>query len=170
MGAARFHRTEESAKLLNYGYRALCLCGRIRDRTRGSNSGVKGQEDSVSVVAESNPMLILPDELKDRLDRRDSLPEHLIAPVQHRQVVGEYVVALDGRNLATIALVADRSVERAGLGKVLTHSFQLLDPKQKKLYIWAAVIIAILILGRLYIAYLRYKRRRRRSRFRLARD
>ena len=172
MGAATASiRTEESAKLLNYGYRRYAFVDAFREPDAGFELPVfKGQEDSVSVVAESNPMLILPDELKDRLDRRDSLPEHLIAPVQHRQVVGEYVVALDGRNLATIALVADRSVERAGLGKVLTHSFQLLDPKQKKLYIWAVVIIAILILGRLYIAYLRYKRRRRRSRFRLARD
>ena len=124
----------------------------------------------MSVVAESNPMLILPDEFKDQLDRRDTLPDHLIAPVDHRQVVGEYVVALDGRSLTTIELVADSSVERGGLGKVLSHSFQLLDPQQKKLYIWAAVIIAVLLLGRLYIAYLRYKRRRRRSRFRLARD
>ena len=83
---------------------------------------------------------------RDRLDRRDTLPGHLIAPVGHRQVVGEYVVALDGRELAAIDLVADRSVERAGLAKVLSHSFQLLDPKQKKLYVWAAVVIAVLIL------------------------
>ena len=164
-------RTEESAKLLNYGYRRFAFVDAFQEPGAGFALPVfKGQENSVSVVAESNPMLILPDEFKDQLDRRDTLPGHLIAPVQHRQVVGEYIVALDDRNLATIALVADRSVERAGIGKVLAHSFQLLDPKQKKLCIWAAVVIAVLILGRLYVAYLRYKRRRRRSRFRLARD
>ena len=164
-------RTEESAKLLNYGYRRFAFVDAFQEPDAGFELPVfKGRQDSVSVVAESNPMLILPDEFKDQLDRRDTLPGHLIAPVQNRQVVGEYVVALEGRNLTTIDLVADRSVERAGLRKVLTHSFQLLDPKQKKLYVWAAVVIAVLILGRLYIAYLRYKRRRRRSRFRLARD
>ena len=172
MGAATASvRTEESAKLLNYGYRRFAFVDTFQEPGAGFALPVfKGQENSVSVVAESNPMLILPDEFKDQLDRRDTLPDHLIAPVQHRQVVGEYIVALDDRNLATIALVADRSVGRAGIGKVLAHSFQLLDPKQKKLCIWAAVVIAVLILGRLYVAYLRYKRRRRRSRFRLARD
>jgi D-alanyl-D-alanine carboxypeptidase (penicillin-binding protein 5/6) len=172
MGAATAsERTEESAKLLNYGYRRFAFVDASEELGAGFEIPVfKGQEDSVSVVADSSPMLILPDEFKDQLDRRDTLPEHLIAPVQHRQLVGEYVVALDGRDMATIDLVADRSVDRAGIGKVLNHSFQLLDAKQKKLYRWAAVVIAVLILGRLYIAYLRYKRRRRRSRFRLARD
>ena len=172
MGAATATvRTEESAKLLNYGYRRFAFVDAFEESGAGFELPVfKGRQDSVSVVAESNPMLILPDEFKDQLDRRDTLPDHLIAPVRHRQVVGEYVVALDGRNLTTIELVADRSVERAGIGKVLTHSFQLLSPKQKKLYIWGAVVFLVLILGRLYIAYLRYKRRRRRSRFRLARD
>ena len=172
MGAATASvRTEESAKLLNYGYRRFAFVDAFQDPDAGFELPVfKGRQDSVSVVADSNPMLILPDEFKDRLDRRDTLPGHLIAPVGHRQVVGEYVVALDGRELAAIDLVADRSVERAGLAKVLSHGFQLLDPKQKKLYVWAAVVIAVLILGRIYIAYLRHKRRRRRSRFRLARD
>ena len=172
MGAATASvRTEESAKLLNYGYRRFAFVDAFQDPGAGFELPVfKGRQDSVSVVADSNPMLILPDEFKDRLDRRDTLPGHLIAPVAHRQVVGEYVVALDGRELATIDLVAGRSVERAGLAKVLSHGFQLLDPKQKKLYVWAAVVVAVLILGRIYIAYLRHKRRRRRSRFRLARD
>ena len=172
MGAATASvRTEESAKLLNYGYRRFAFVDAFQEPGAGFELPVfKGRQDSVSVVAESNPMLILPDEFKDQLDRRDTLPDHLIAPVDHRQVVGEYVVALDGRSLTTIDLVAESSVERGGLGKVLSHSFQLLDPQQKKLYIWGAVIIAVLILGRIYIAYLRYKRRRRRSRFRLARD
>ena len=172
MGAATASvRTEESAKLLNYGYRRFAFVDAFLDPAAGFVLPVfKGRQDSVSVVAESNPMLILPDEFKDQLDRRDTLPDHLIAPVGHRQVVGEYVVALDDRELATIDLVAGRSVERAGLAKVLSHGFQLLDPKQKKLYVWAAVVIAVLILGRIYIAYLRHKRRRRRSRFRLARD
>jgi D-alanyl-D-alanine carboxypeptidase (penicillin-binding protein 5/6) len=164
-------RTEESAKLLNYGYRRFAFVDVFQEPGALFELPIfKGQKDSISVLAERNPMLILPDELKDKLEHRDTLPDYLIAPVAHQQVVGEYAVGLDGRQLISVALVADGSVERAGLGKVLTDHFQLLDPKTKKRFIWAAVVVMVLILGRLYIAYLRYKRRRRRSRFRLARN
>ena len=164
-------RTEESAKLINYGYRRYAFLDVFQE------SGVvfdlpvfKGAANSVSVVAAHNPMLIVPDEFKGDLERRDTLPDYLIAPVEHQQVVGEYAVRLHGKLLKSIPLIVDGSVQRAGLGKVLTHSFYLLDRKQKKLYMWAAVVVMVLIVGRLYIAYLRRRRRRRQPRFRLARD
>ena len=164
-------RTEESAKLLNYGYRRYAFLDVFEEPGTVFEIPVfKGKEDSIGVVGAHNPMLIVPEEFKDKLERRDTLPEHLIAPVEHQQVVGEYVVGLQGRPLVSIPLVAGGSVERAGLRKVLTHGFRLLDRKQKRLFIWAAVVVMVLIVGRLYIAYLRHKRRRRRSRFRLARD
>ena len=164
-------RTEEAAKLLNFGYRRYAFLDVFQEP--GTVFGIpvfKGEADSISVVAERNPMLIVPDEFKDEIERHDTLPDYLIAPVEHRQVVGDYVVRLHGKLLKSIPLIADGSVQRAGLGKVLVHSFQLLDRKQKKLYVWALVVVMVLITGRLYIAYLRHKRRRRRSRFRLTRD
>ena len=165
-------RTEESAKLLNYGYRRFAFVDVFQAPGAMFELPVfKGETDSISVVAERNPMLIVPDELKDQIERRDTLPDYLIAPVEHQQVVGDYVVGLNGKQLTSIPLLADGSVQRAGLVKVLNHEFLLLDPKHKKLYIWAAVVVAVLIVGRLYIAYLRRRRRRRRQpRFRLARD
>ena len=87
-----------------------------------------------------------------------------------KQVVGEYVVGLNDQLLASIPLITDGSVQRAGLVKVLVHGFRLLERKQKKLVIWAAVVVMVLIAARLYVAYLRRKRRRRQPRFRLARD
>ena len=164
-------RTEESAKLLNYGYRRFAFVDVFQEPGAVFELPVfKGQRDSISVVAEHNPMLIVPDEFKEKLERRDTLPDYLIAPVQDQQVIGEYVVGLNGRPLTSISLIADSSVQRGGLLKVLTHGWHLLDPKKKKLYIWGAVVVMVLIVGRLYIAYLRHKRRRRRSRFRLARE
>ena len=76
MGAATASvRTEESAKLLNYGYRRFAFVDAFREPEAGFELPVfKGREDSVSVVAESNPMLILPEESKDQLERRDTLP------------------------------------------------------------------------------------------------
>ena len=81
MGAATASvRTEESAKLLNYGYRRFAFVDAFQEPDAGFELPVfKGLQDSVSVVADSNPMLILPEEFKDQLDRRDTLPEHLIA-------------------------------------------------------------------------------------------
>ena len=164
-------RTVESAKLLNYGYRRYAFLDVFQEPVAVFEIPVfKGKEDSIGVVAARNPMLIVPEEFKDKLERRDTLPEYLIAPVEYQQVVGEYVVGLQGRPLASIPLITGGSVERAGLAKVLAHGFHLLDRKQKKLLIWAAVVFMVLIIGRLYIAYLRHKRRRRRSRYRLARD
>ena len=164
-------RTEESAKLLNYGYRRFAFVDVFQGLGAVFDLPVfKGETDSVSVVAARNLMLIVPDELKDQIERRDTLPDYLIAPVEHQQVVGEYIVGLNGKLLTSIPLIVDGSVQRAGLGKVLAHSFYLLDPKQKRLYIWAAVVVMVLIIGRLYIAYLRRRRRRRKPRFRLARD
>ena len=165
-------RTEESAKLLNYGYRRFAFVDAFQASGTVFELPVfKGEADSISVVAERNPMLIVPDEFKGDLERRDTLPDYLIAPVEHQQVVGEYVIGLNGKQLTSIPLIVDGSVQRAGLGKVLTHSFYLLDPQQKKLYIWAAVVVMVLVVARLYIAYLRRRRRRRRQpRFRLARD
>ena len=164
-------RTEESAKLLNYGYRRYAFLDVFQEPGAVFEIPVfKGKEDSIGVVAARNPMLIVPVEFKDKLERRDTLPEYLIAPVEYQQVVGEYVVGLQGRPLASIPLITGGSVERAGLAKVLAHGFHLLDRKQKKLFIWAAVVAMVLIIGRLCIAYLRHKRRRRRSRYRLARD
>ena len=164
-------RTEESAKLLNYGYRRFAFVNVFQEPRAVFELPVfKGEADNINVVAGRNPMLVVPDEFQDKLERRHTLPDYLIAPVEQQQVVGEYVVGLNGQLLASIPLIAGGSVERAGLWKVSAHSFYLLDPKQKKLYIWVAVVVTLLIVGRVYIAYLRYKRRRRRSRFRLARD
>lgn len=172
MGATRSTvRTEESAKLLNYGYRRYAFLDVFQESGTVFDLPVfKGEADSIGVVAARNPMLIVPEEFKDKIERRETLPEYLIAPVAYQQVVGEYVVRLQDRPLTSIPLLAGGSVERAGFGKVVTHSFRLLDRKHKKLFIWATVVVMILVVGRLYIAYLRYKRRRRRSRFRLARN
>lgn len=164
-------RTDESAKLLNYGYRRYAFLSALQEPDTVFDLPVfKGVEDIVSVVARHNPMLIVPDEFKGDIERRDTLPDYLIAPVEHQQVVGEYVVRLHGKLLKSVPLIVDGSVQRARLGKVLVHGFYLLEPKQKKLYIWAAVVVMVLIIGRLYIAYLRRRRRRRQPRFRLARD
>ena len=164
-------RTEESAKLLNYGYRRYAFIDVFQEPDMVFEIPVfKGEEDSINVVAERNPMLIVPDEFKDDLERYDTLPDYLIAPVEHQQVAGEYVVRLHGKLMESISLTVDGPVQRAGLGKVLAHSFYLLEPKHKRLYIWAVVVVMVLIAARLYIAYLRRRRRRRQPRFRLARD
>ena len=164
-------RTEESAKLINYGYRRFAFVDVFQEPGAVFELPVfKGEADSINVVAARNPMLIVPDEFQDKLERRHTLPDYLLAPVEQQQVVGEYVVGLNDQLLASIPLITDGSVQRAGLVKVLVHGFRLLDRKQKKLVIWAAVIVMVLIAGRLYVAYLRRKRRRRQPRFRLARD
>ena len=164
-------RTEESAKLINYGYRRFAFVDVFQEPGAVFELPVfKGEADSINVVAARNPMLIVPDEFQDKLERRHTLPDYLLAPVEQQQVVGEYVVGLNDQLLASIPLITDGSVQRAGLVKVLAHGFRLLDRKQKKLVIWAVVIVMVLIAGRLYVAYLRRKRRRRQPRFRLARD
>lgn len=164
-------RTEESAKLINYGYRRFAFVDVFQEPGAVFELPVfKGEADSINVVAARNPMLIVPDEFQDKLERRHTLPDYLLAPVEQQQVVGEYVVGLNDQLLASIPLITDGSVQRAGLVKVLVHGFRLLERKQKKLVIWAAVVVMVLIAGRLYVAYLRRKRRRRQPRFRLARD
>ena len=55
----------------------------------------------------------------DKIERTVTLSEDVSAPVEQNQKLGEITLALDGKTLATIDIVADTAVPKAGLWDIL---------------------------------------------------
>lgn len=126
-------RTQDSMKLLNYGYSAY-------DSTRiyAANQAVatprvyKGALDAVKVGVKKDQYVTLPKGAADKAKPQIELTSPLIAPIADGQQVGTAkFVGADGKVLAQFPLVALEPVPQAGIAGRVWDSLMLMFNKKK---------------------------------------
>lgn len=110
-------RARESQKLLSFGFRYY-ETGKVYsagDILKENARVWYGVEDSVNLVVSEDLYLTIPRGSKDQLEARVLSDEDLEAPLTEGQSLGNLVISFEGEPLLDTALVADRSVEEAGI-------------------------------------------------------
>jgi len=109
-------RAAESAKLLNYGFQAFDTVQLYQSGKPVQSLRVwKGAEASVAAGFFADQYLTLPKGKAAALALTMTATEPLVAPVVQGQRVGTVKVALEGRTLAELPMVALADVSEAGL-------------------------------------------------------
>jgi len=108
-------RTTESERLLNYGFQAFDTVQLYQSGKAVQSLRVwKGAADNVAAGFFADQYLALPKGKASALELTLTATEPLIAPVAHGQRVGTVKVALEGRTLAELPMVALADVPQAG--------------------------------------------------------
>jgi D-alanyl-D-alanine carboxypeptidase (penicillin-binding protein 5/6) len=109
-------RASESEKLLNYGFQAFDTVQLYQSGKPVQSLRVwKGAEQSVPAGFFADQYLALPKGKAAALELTLTATEPLVAPVVHGQRVGTVKVALEGRTLAELPMVALADVPEAGI-------------------------------------------------------
>ncbi|HYQ99602.1 MAG TPA: D-alanyl-D-alanine carboxypeptidase, partial [Casimicrobiaceae bacterium] len=109
-------RASESEKLLNYGFQAFDTVQLYQSGKPVQSLRVwKGAESSVAAGFFADQYLALPKGKAASLELTMTATEPLVAPVVHGQRVGTVKVALEGRTLAELPMVALADVPQAGI-------------------------------------------------------
>jgi D-alanyl-D-alanine carboxypeptidase (penicillin-binding protein 5/6) len=159
-------REQEARKLLNYGYQNFDLLSLYTKGQVIAELPVwKGRLNTLAVVAADNGMITVPAQYKGKVHEERFLPQTLVAPITQGQVVGNSLIRLNTDIVKNIPLVAETEVQKAGILKLLTHSIYLAGKNSLAV---VAIIMALLLAGTaLYFLFLKSRRERHRSRFRL---
>lgn len=110
-------RARESQKLLSFGFRYY-ETGKVYsagDILKENARVWYGVEDSVNLVVPEDLYLTIPRGSKDQLEAQVLSDEDLEAPLTVGQSLGSLIISFEGEPLLETALVADRSVEEAGI-------------------------------------------------------
>jgi len=108
-------RTTESERLLNYGFQTFDTVQLYQSGKPVQSLRVwKGADTSVGAGFFADQYLALPKGKATALDLTMTATEPLVAPVVHGQRVGTVKVALEGRTLAELPMVALADVPEAG--------------------------------------------------------
>ena len=110
-------RARESQKLLSFGFRYY-ETGKVYsagDILKESARVWYGVEDSVNLVVPEDLYLTIPRGSKDQLEAQVVSDEDIEAPLTGGQSLGSLTISFEGEPLLETALVADRSVEEAGI-------------------------------------------------------
>lgn len=110
-------RARESQKLLSFGFRYY-ETGKVYsagDILKENARVWYGVEDSVNLVVPEDLYLTIPRGSKDQLEALVVSDEDIEAPLTGGQSLGSLTISFEGEPLLETALVADRSVEEAGI-------------------------------------------------------
>lgn len=120
-------RSDESRKLLNYGFRFFVT------RTLFSNDKPlkqlkvwKGEVDTVNVGIAEALLATIPRDAADRINASMLVDTPLTAPITAGQRLGKISVTLDDETIATVPLIALEAVPQAGMFNRLKDTFLLL--------------------------------------------
>jgi len=108
-------RADESAKLLDYGYREFGLYPVAKAGDVLANPAVwLGTSPTVQIVAAENAFVTLPRAARSGLKAVASFNEPIAAPIQKGQKVGELVISAPGMEAKVVPLLAAADVEQIG--------------------------------------------------------
>lgn len=109
-------RADDSERLINYGFRFFETHALYpKDKAIQEVAVFKGRGNKLAVGAMENVMVTIPVGQSDKLSIVSQIPKHLQAPIQAHQRVGELIVQLDQKPVATIPLYALHAVEQGGM-------------------------------------------------------
>jgi len=110
-------RARESQKLLAFGFRYY-ETGKVYSKSDVLQENTRvwyGVEDTVNLVSPEDVYLTIPRGSKDQLEAKILVDETIEAPLLDSQPLGRLIVSFEGEQLLDTPLVADRSVEEAGI-------------------------------------------------------
>lgn len=110
-------RARESQKLLSFGFRYY-ETGKVYsagDILKENARVWYGVEDNVNLVVPEDLYLTIPRGSKDQLEAKVVSNEDIEAPLAQGQSLGNLTISFEGETLLDTALVADRTVEEAGI-------------------------------------------------------
>ncbi|MGN1074929.1 MAG: D-alanyl-D-alanine carboxypeptidase family protein [Eubacteriales bacterium] len=111
-------RNADASALLNFGFANYTLVT-PEDKSATARVPVKlGVCDTVETRLASDGAFVAEKGSAGRMERTVTLAESLTAPVEEGQIVGSYVVTLDGEEQARIPIVAAAPVERKAFGTI----------------------------------------------------
>jgi D-alanyl-D-alanine carboxypeptidase (penicillin-binding protein 5/6) len=108
-------RVDETAKLLNYGFRAFTKAILINSGIEVSTVEVKkGKELEVPVETAQSFSAMIERGTKELVEQEVEITKELEAPVKKGEQVGKLIFKKDDRVLGKVDLVVAKDVERAG--------------------------------------------------------
>jgi D-alanyl-D-alanine carboxypeptidase (penicillin-binding protein 5/6) len=118
-------RWSDSARLLSYGFdrfHVMTFAESGRTLTKIRVEG--GTEPEVGVMSQDDMRIIVPRALSHLIEERIVLDEPLIAPVVLGQTIGRLVIVFDKEELARIDLVAETSVAKLTLPRLIVRKLE----------------------------------------------
>ena len=113
-------RANDAKALLNYGFAKYSLyLGQNQAEQFDPVRVIKGKSGYVNVKTLESSDIVVEKGQADKIERTVTLSEDVSAPVEQNQKLGEITLTLDGNTLATIDIVADTAVPKAGLWDIL---------------------------------------------------
>ena len=109
-------RARESQKLLSYGFRYFESAQLFDEGHRFDEIKVwAGKSDAVPLMLGEGIALTIPRGSRDKISAEAKVDQNVIAPIAEGQVLGELVISLNNEVLTRKNLIAETSVEEAGL-------------------------------------------------------
>jgi len=125
-------RTQDSMKMLNYGYSAFDAVRLFKGGQAMSTPRVyKGKENTVQVGVKSDQWVTVPRGLGDKVKPEVDVNAPLIAPLAEGQQVGTVKLVADGKTLSEFPVVALQPVPEAGIFGRIWDSILLMFSKKK---------------------------------------
>ncbi len=112
-------RFADASSLLNMGFASYALELGVE---KGEELTVlpieKGVDKKVSVIASDSFSAVVKKEQKGQVTRELTMPDRLVAPVKHGDIIGEISFSLDGKTLGTVNTVVASNVKKAGVFRI----------------------------------------------------
>ncbi len=125
-------RTQDSMKMLNYGYSAFDSVRLFKGGQAMSTPRVyKGKENTVQVGVKGDQWATVPRGLGDKIKTEVDVNAPLIAPLAEGQQVGTVKIVADGKTLSEFPVVALQAVPEAGIFGRIWDSILLMFSKKK---------------------------------------
>lgn len=114
----------ESMKLMDWGYANFMAApivqqGEVLERLKVS----KGTEKEVQLVAAEDLSLVVLKGQNKNLQKKVVTDAQLTAPIAKGQKYGELIVLNDGKEVGKVDLVAEKSIEKANLFRIIQNMF-----------------------------------------------
>lgn len=120
-------RADESAKVLDYGYREFGLYPIAKEGdVMAAPSVWLGESPTVQIVAQKEATISLPRAARNGLKVVVSFNQPIPAPVHKGDEVGALVITAPGAETKTVPLIADADIEQVGFFSRVIQKFNLL--------------------------------------------
>ena len=117
-------RDRETARLLSWGFNHFSKAAVVKPGEQIGDVALEwGVDPKVSAVTADTVMAVLTTAQRHQLDRQIELPAEHPAPIEAGQKLGQLKISLGDSLLATVDLVADRSVEKMNLWQMFLSYF-----------------------------------------------
>ena len=118
-GQTSSDRFEGAKKLLNYGFANYTFSSLEADLKENTAVAVKnGTESAVTIKAGGKLDLLLKRNENGKITQEISIEPEIIAPVKAGQKVGTVSFLLDGKEMGSVDIVAEKDVAKLGFGTV----------------------------------------------------